>query len=70
MVSGNALNPTRTKLSATRISARLTARGDAVIRKAFEVNVARFRAVFAFLSSSELTRLMALLHRVREAFDA
>jgi DNA-binding MarR family transcriptional regulator len=48
--------------------ARLTAKGEAVIKKAFEVNAARFRRVFASLSSAEITSLTALLHRVRDAF--
>ena len=51
-----------------KLIARLTARGEAVINKAFEVNVARFRAVFASLSPAELTSLTALLHLVREGF--
>jgi DNA-binding MarR family transcriptional regulator len=48
--------------------ARLTPKGEAVIKKAFEINAARFRRVFASLSSAEITGLTALLHRVREAF--
>jgi DNA-binding MarR family transcriptional regulator len=51
-----------------KLIARLTSRGEAAIRKAFETNVARFRAVFKSLSSAELTSLTALLHRVRESF--
>ena len=50
--------------------ARLTSKGDAVINKAFEANLARFRSVFASLSPAELTSLMELLHRVREGFPA
>lgn len=50
--------------------ARLTARGEAAIRKAFEINTARFRAAFASLSPAELASLTALLHRVRENFTA
>jgi DNA-binding MarR family transcriptional regulator len=53
-----------------KLIARLTSRGDAVIRKAFELTLTRFRAVFASLSSAELTSLMTLLHRVREGFAA
>jgi len=53
-----------------KLIARLTSRGEAAIRKAFEINVARFRAVFKSLSSTELTSLTALLHRVRESFTA
>jgi len=48
----------------------LTSKGDAVINKAFEANLARFRSVFASLSPAELTNLMELLHRVREGFPA
>jgi DNA-binding MarR family transcriptional regulator len=51
-----------------KLIARLTAKGEAVINKAFEVNVARFRAVFASFSPAELTSLTALLRRVREGF--
>ena len=50
--------------------ARLTAKGEAVIKKAFEVNLARFRTLFASLSSADLTQLTALLKRVREGFAA
>ena len=50
--------------------ARLTAKGEAVIKKAFEVNLARFRTLFASLSSADLTQLTALLRRVREGFAA
>jgi DNA-binding MarR family transcriptional regulator len=53
-----------------QLIARLTAKGEAVISKEFEVIRARLRAVFASLSSAELTRLTALLHRVREGFAA
>jgi DNA-binding MarR family transcriptional regulator len=51
-----------------KLIARLTAKGEAVIRKAFEANMARFRSVFASLSPGELTGLTGLLHRVRQAF--
>ena len=50
--------------------ARLTAKGEAVIKKAFEVNLTRFRTLFASLSSADLTHLTALLKRVREGFAA
>ena len=53
-----------------KLIARLTSKGDVVIRKAFEVNLARFRAVFASLSSAELTSLTVLLHRFGEGFVA
>ena len=48
--------------------ARLTAKGEAVIKKAFEVNLARFRTLFASLSSADLTRLTDLLERIRKGF--
>jgi len=50
-----------------KLIAKLTARGEAVITKAFEFNAARLHAMFASLSSAELTSLTALLHRVRES---
>jgi DNA-binding MarR family transcriptional regulator len=51
-----------------RMIARLTAKGEAVIKKQHELNVAKFRTVFACITSDELTRLTVLLHRFREAF--
>jgi DNA-binding MarR family transcriptional regulator len=51
-----------------QLIARLTSKGDVVIRKAFDINLARFRAVFTSLSSAELTSLTILLHRFREGF--
>jgi DNA-binding MarR family transcriptional regulator len=51
-----------------KLIARLTAKGEAVISKEFESNLARFRVVFASLSSDELTSFTALLHRFREGF--
>ena len=53
-----------------KLIARLTSRGDAVIKKAFEGNLARFREVFASFSSDELMTLRALLQRFREGFGA
>ena len=53
-----------------KLNAQLTSKGDAVIKKAFELNLARFRAVFASLSPAELTSLMGLLQRVRETLAA
>jgi len=50
--------------------ARLTAKGEAVIKKAFEVNLTRFRTLFASLSSADLTHLTDLLKRVREGYAA
>jgi DNA-binding MarR family transcriptional regulator len=50
--------------------ARLTAKGEAVIKKAFEVNLVRFRTLFASLTSVDLTQLTTLLKRVREGFAA
>ncbi len=51
-----------------KLIARLTPRGEAVIKKAFDVNIARFHKLFASLSSADLARLTALLDRVRESF--
>ena len=53
-----------------KLIARLTTKGRTVIETAFEANLARFRAVFASLSSDELTGLTALLHRLRQGFAA
>ena len=53
-----------------QLIARLTSKGDAAIRKALEVNLARSRPVFASLSSAELTSLTVLLHRFGEGFVA
>jgi DNA-binding MarR family transcriptional regulator len=53
-----------------QLLATLTSRGEAVISKATEANTTRLRAVFASLSSAELTTLTALLHHVREGFAA
>ncbi|MDR3530117.1 MAG: MarR family transcriptional regulator [Rhodopila sp.] len=50
-----------------KLIARLTAKGEAAIKKAFETNAARFREV-ACLTPSELATLTALLHRIREGF--
>ena len=47
--------------------ARLTAKGEAVIKKQHELNLTKFRTVFACLTSGELTGLTALLRRFREA---
>lgn len=51
-----------------KLVAQLTPRGEAVIKKAFEVNLERFRRLFASLSSTDLTRLTTLLNRVRDSF--
>ncbi len=51
-----------------KLIARLTAKGEAVIKKQHKLNVAKFRTVFACLTSDELAGLTALLHRFREAF--
>ena len=53
-----------------KLIARLTPRGEAVIKKAFDVNLDRFRTLFASLSSADLTHLTALLNCVRESFAA
>ena len=53
-----------------KLIARLTAKGEAVIKKQHELNLAKFRAVFSSFTSEELSSLTALLHRFREAFGA
>ena len=53
-----------------KLIARLTAKGETTVRKAFETSLNRFRAVFASLSAAELTQFTALLHRIREGFVA
>ncbi len=52
-----------------KLIARLTMKGEAVIKKQHELNLARFRAVFASFSLGELASLTALLHQFRDAFD-
>ena len=51
-----------------RLVARLTSKGETTVKKAFEASIDRFRLVFASLSTTELCRLTALLHRLREGF--
>jgi len=53
-----------------KLIARLTAKGEAVIKKQHELNLVKFRAVFTSFTSDELSSLTALLHRFREAFAA
>jgi DNA-binding MarR family transcriptional regulator len=53
-----------------KLIARLTAKGEALIKKQHELNVVKFRAVFTSFSSEELSTLTALLHRFRKAFAA
>ena len=53
-----------------KLIARLTAKGDAVIKKQHELNLVKFRAVFTSFTSEELSSLTALLHRFRKAFAA
>jgi len=48
--------------------ARLTEKGEAVIKQQHALNLARFSAVFASFTSQELASLTALLERFREAF--
>lgn len=48
--------------------ARLTAKGEAVIKKQHSLNLSRFRAAFAAFTSEELSSLTTLLHRFRDAF--
>lgn len=51
-----------------KLIARLTAKGEMTIKKAFETSLSRFRVVFASVSAADLTRLADLLHRIREGF--
>jgi|SRR5579863_6029656 len=53
-----------------KLIARLTAKGETVIKKQHELNLVKFRAVFTSFSSEELSSLTALLHRFRKAFAA
>jgi DNA-binding MarR family transcriptional regulator len=53
-----------------KLIARLTPRGEAMIKKAFEANLARFRSLFASLSAADLKLLSDLLSRIREGFVA
>lgn len=53
-----------------KLIARLTAKGEAVIKKQHALNLVKFRAVFTSLTSEELSSLTALLHRFRKAFAA
>ncbi|MGB8773652.1 MAG: MarR family transcriptional regulator [Terriglobales bacterium] len=53
-----------------KLIARLTAKGEAVIKKQHELNLVKFRVVFSSFTSEELSSLAALLHRFREAFAA
>jgi DNA-binding MarR family transcriptional regulator len=51
-----------------KLIARLTAKGETTIKKAFETSLGRFRAVFTSLSAAELIQLTTLLHRIRAGF--
>ena len=53
-----------------KLIARLTAKGEAVIKKQHELNLVKFSAVFTCFTSEELSSLTALLHRFRKAFAA
>jgi DNA-binding MarR family transcriptional regulator len=53
-----------------KLIARLTAKGEAVIKKQHELNLVKFRAVFTSFTLEELSSLTALLHRFRKAFAA
>jgi DNA-binding MarR family transcriptional regulator len=48
--------------------ARLTPKGEAAIKKAFELNMGKFRGAFGSLTPVELATLRTLLQRVRESF--
>jgi DNA-binding MarR family transcriptional regulator len=51
-----------------KLIARLTEKGETVIRKQHGINLAKFRTVFASLSLEDLASLTALLDRFRDAF--
>jgi DNA-binding MarR family transcriptional regulator len=51
-----------------KLIARLTARGEVAVEKAFEASIAGLRAALASFSTAELTDLSALLRRFREGF--
>lgn len=51
-----------------KLIARLTAKGEAVIKKQHELNLVKFRAVLTSFTSEDLSSLTALLHRFRKAF--
>ncbi len=53
-----------------KLIARLTAKGETTIKRAFEASLHRFRLMFASLSASELSQLTGLLQRIREGFAA
>jgi len=53
-----------------KLIARLTAKGEALIKRQHELNLVKFHAVFSSFTSEELSSLTALLHRFREAFAA
>ncbi len=48
--------------------ARLTQKGEAVIKKQHALNVAKFDTAFSSFTSEELARLTELLHRFEEGF--
>jgi DNA-binding MarR family transcriptional regulator len=49
--------------------ASLTRKGEVVVKKALETNLARLRTAFTALSSDKLTTLTTLLERVRQGFS-
>ncbi len=51
-----------------KLVARLTPKGEAVIKKQHNANLAKFRAVFASFTTEDLSSLTALLQRFRDAF--
>jgi DNA-binding MarR family transcriptional regulator len=59
---------TMDKVDRRKQIARLTPKGETAIKRAFELNKGRFRAVCASLTPAELETLQALLLRVRDAF--
>ena len=53
-----------------KLIARLTSKGEAAIKKAFEANLVRLHSVFASFSTAELTGLMELLHHLRKSLPS
>jgi DNA-binding MarR family transcriptional regulator len=51
-----------------RLLATLTPEGEAIARKALEINTTRLRSVFQDMSVTDLTTLTTLLGRVRDGF--
>ena len=53
-----------------KLTARLTTKGEASVKKAFETSLSRFRGVLVSFSAADLTHLVTLLHRIGDSFAA